>query len=784
MKLREALQKIVTIGIQDEALPVEWTIAEELKQNFCPKANIVPSEIPVKSPVGNTLCIAVMEKHQISSFSKKPFLFPEKNEWVYFTLNSGHRGLLASSKPYFLYALFSYITENFMDVDVGEVKDWFRSMSFFKEKSTFDLFLTQYARLLRGFDREKYIREYARLGFTHIEVNGLAFPHPAEQGISGEFYPEFYTYCPALDQFVSSRLNQGIYDQGYLQANLDLLKENVFLAKRYGLTPGLLCFEPRSVPEELFERYPTLRGARVDHPFRSFKPRYSLALAHPVVRHHYQELITKLLEEVPELEYLTIWTNDSGAGFEHTKSLYVGRNGGAYLVREWKSDSEVAKVAAQNVSDFFHLLKTAASRINPCFRVITRLESFYGEREFLWPQLKEGIDVESNSLLSEGWESTYGHPLYSDIPVLGSALHSGISEKEVKPLQELLSRDSSCFFYHFFCSHGNHEPLLGIPFPWLVFEKLKSFADLKIPFLAHVGGIQPPDKVPYAVNQEVYREFQFDSGLDIDFTVNKIAEYYVGRDFVGQLVKGWRQMDSAIRSFVPLSIYTHYGVVWQRLLVRPLVPDIDRIPNEDRAYYEEFMCTSIHNPNKIDLSRDVLFHLITKEYAQKALRIIEDNVWEPLFLALQIFKESSQEAKSKGEESAFLVFEDQLFRAKALRCLFVNLRNMVLWISTVQEYLKTTDGEKREALRERMDEMMDSEIENCLSLIDLWDQSAIEWMIVSGQGETPFIYGDNFPDLLQKKIVLMEKYRDFEPFIDPEYMYRISENPYVSEDKA
>ena len=41
----------------------------------------------------------------------------------------------------------------------------------------------------------------------------------------------------------------------------------------------------------------------------------------------------KLMREVPALGLLSVWSNDSGAGFEFTRSLYVGANGSAYVVR-------------------------------------------------------------------------------------------------------------------------------------------------------------------------------------------------------------------------------------------------------------------------------------------------------------------------------------------------------------------------------------------------------------------------------------------------------------------
>jgi hypothetical protein len=51
-------------------------------------------------------------------------------------------------------------------------------------------------------------------------------------------------------------------------------------------------------------------------------------------------------------------------------------------------------------------------------------------------------------------------------------------------------------------------------------------------------------------------------------------------------------------------------------------------------------------------------------------------------------------------------------------------------------------------------------------------------MSVSDFGETPFIHGTNFPDLLEKKIALMKRHRGDRPFIDPDYMFRVENDPY------
>jgi hypothetical protein len=55
------------------------------------------------------------------------------------------------------------------------------------------------------------------------------------------------------------------------------------------------------------------------------------------------------MHSVPDLSYMSVWTNDSGAGFEHTGSLYVGRNGGPYMIREWRNHDKIAQAAGQSI---------------------------------------------------------------------------------------------------------------------------------------------------------------------------------------------------------------------------------------------------------------------------------------------------------------------------------------------------------------------------------------------------------------------------------------------------
>ena len=641
-------------------------------------------------------------------------------------------------------------------------------------RSCYDLFLTQEGRVQQGLDPETYVRQLATWGFTHAEVNALAYPMSLETGPKGEVYPMFYTYCPALDQFVSSSLNRGLYPPYYLSANLAVLKRNAALARAYGLVPGLLSFEPRSVPEEFFARYPMLRGPRVDHPFRSFRPRYTMTLAHPLVRAHYAEMIAALLHEVPDLGFIDVWSNDSGSGFEHTKSLYVGRNGGPYMIREWKDDEAIAKTAGGYVLQFFHVLRDAARAVNPDFRVITRLESFYGEHETIWAGLGQGLDVETNSLIARGWEMPYRHPRYPDSNTIngGSVYQLDFAARERELATELATKGAQAHFYFSAGPHLMFAPLLGVPYPQLTWQRLTLLRDNGVTSLADVCGTCPPELVPFNVNHEILRRVQFDPAVDIELATAGLARDWVGPDLAPVLCEAWKLAEEAILAFPnTTTLYSTIGFTWYRLWARPLVPNIEMIPAADRAYYQDFMCTTPHNPNNVDLSRDVLFQLTTAAKSRLDVERTDAGVWGPLDKAVAMLvalEPRALELRGPGN-----VIADQAVRLRALRCWLMTHRNVAAWIAGVYGWLEAVGADEKVRWRAVLDDMMTKEIANSRELMRLVD-SGVEFMATAAEGESPLMYGRNLKALLATRIALMERHASDDPFIDPHYMERMA----------
>ncbi len=594
-------------------------------------------------------------------------------------------------------------------------------------------------RSARHFEREAYFHQIATQGFTHVAINGLGVDKPMESGPPGDVYSWFYDYSPDLDQFVSSKLIDGFYPREYLGANLEFLKSNAALALKYKLTPGLHINSPRSMPEEFWKKYPFLRGARVDHPRESFKPRYTLAMAHPAVQNHYRELVRNIMAEVPQLGFIHIWTNDSGAGFEFVTSLYAGRNGGPYLIREWKGDDEIARKAAENVLVYYRLLRDEARRVNPGFRVICDLGPFYSERKYIAPGLGNGLDAGAFG----SFEGTESDEERAALKRVGAIVHHKVDLSD------------------------NNIP--GLPFPLLIHERLQTAAGNGVTSL--LGSTVPHSLAPYDINGEVLRAFQHDPRQPIGDVLREAAVAWVSAVYAAQLVDLWGLFDAAVRAYPAGIPFSTFAFPWFRLWIRPFVPNIDAIPESERSYYERFLLATFNNPTRIDLNNDMIWNFLTAKEAGEKKETIDRNVLPPLKKALVDVTSLLQQPYLVS--SARSVFEDLRDRARAAICFYTTMRNSVAWTQSVHGFMSSGSAAEKAQYRALCRSMVQNELDNTRNLLSLWQQSTTDWMPVSRAGESLHIHGENFGDHLQRKIALMERHIDDDPFIDPDFMWRM-----------
>ncbi len=698
---------------------------------------------------------------------------PDDGEsWLWIRVTPNGTGELAASHPSFLIALVGLLADGALDDRADELADGLLlPASFPFHRPLYDHVLTQVSRAVRDFDPEPYIAGLARAGFTHLEVNGLATHIPFEPGVPSEYYNQFYTYCPGLSHFVDSTLTRGLYPAEYLQANLKRLQTIAEIGRRYGLTPGLLCFEPRSLPEHFFQRYPTLRGARIDHPFRSHLPRYTLAQDHPVAREHYAELMRNMMEAVPDLGYLSVWSNDSGAGFEHTSSLYVGRNGGPYMIREWREHDQIAETAGRGVLRWLRLMQDTAAETNPDFEVLLRLEPFKVEHETLVEGMGDGVGLEAPSLLVRGYELPYAHPTYPEqTSAAGTIYHTELADEERGLLAEHRARGVEPKLTYAPTSSYNLEPLLGTPFPRMLHQKLIAMHEAGFEAASAWGGLLHLEKTPYWPHPDVIRAAQFRPDVSTDDVLRQTATRYVGAEQAETLVSAWDAVEDTVAHLPIVPLYSNFGFVWLRTWVRPLVPDIEAIPLDDRLYYERFLVSTANNPNINDLGRDVLFVLLTEESAARMTRQFDEEGLPRAQAAIDRIE--ALLAESSDDETR-RVYTDLRDRALALQCWATTQRNTCAWVASVYGYLGASSDAERERFQSEVQAMIDLDLENTRRLLELWEQSETETFLVSDAGETSFIYGDNIGDLLRRKIELTEHYRDHAPYIDQDLIWRL-----------
>ncbi|HUI11218.1 MAG TPA: hypothetical protein VL221_12885 [Bacteroidota bacterium] len=720
----DALRRIADVRVPPDPLPVELTVAREL----CARCEASPGE-----PAGESAFAVVVERG-----------VPEEAAPRFrFRITADGTGELSVNHPWLLYAALCRVREEWAGDDVATCREG--------REGTFrpgalegnDGIFTGGPRLIRGYDPGATIREMARLGCSRVAVNVLAATAPAEEWVPGEIYPRFYAYSPDLDQFVETDLTRGLYPPEYLRANLDLLKRNAALALAYGLTPGLTICSPRTMPEAFFVKYPYLRGARVDHPFRSYRPRYTATLGHPLVRWHYAQLMRAVMREVPSLGYLTLWTNDSGSGFEYVSTLYAGRNGGAYLIREWNSDSVIARAAGENVVRYLRLLRDAASETNPRFRVITSLGWFGDERNVILGGLGERLDLQVGS------------------PAAGAlVLRDGPREEgRTAPALE--------------CSVvAAPEFVIGVPSPWLTLSRLRGGAAPPVSALSVT--FDPPSLAPWSINREVVRAFREGDISSADSAVEAIARRWCPDAARAPLLsRAWRMADSAVAAFPEVPLYGNgWAFAWYRHWVRPFVPDIGALPPADRAYYERFMIATFNNPTLVDFGADALWLLMDARTASAIVRRADSTVRGPLDRGIGLLR-----TLAAGDTGGGGLLCDQRDRLIALRCFYRTLRNVAAWVAGVHGYIDARSGVEREQRLRDVREMIDDEIANAIELRELWKTSHAQFMPVATLGETSGLYGENFGELLGKKIDLMRAHRGDTPAIDPAFMWQVPGSP-------
>jgi hypothetical protein len=310
--------------------------------------------------------------------------------------------------------------------------------------------------------------------------------------------------------------------------------------------------------------------------------------------------------------------------------------------------------------------------------------------------------------------------------------------------------------------------VLGLPFPSVAAERLRAIRDRG--GVAVLAAVTPASLSPFDINREVIRDIQLGVTDSADASVKRWAHTWAGPALAAELTALWSLSDHAVRAYpdgIPMSTV---GFPWFRLWIRPFVPDIDAIPEEERRYFEEYLLATFNNPARVDLNNDMLWNFLTPREAGEKRVHIDQSV-------LPHFDDARARCEAVLQRTAGStppVFADLLARLRAGRCFFATMRNTMAWTESVHGFLRATSADERDRCRALCRTMIDHELANTRDLLDLLRTTTVEVIPIATTGESLHAYGLTMPVHLERKIALMERHRNDEPRIDPEYMWKMT----------
>ena len=179
-------------------------------------------------------------------------------------------------------------------------------------------------------DFEVLASQAARLrqrGRVEVGINSLAERTLSDIPPGGSSWHDYTTTLPSLEKIFPHPDLQPFVDAEHVRRNQQLLREKLPILRRHKLDAAAQFHMPWILPEGFFEKYPHLRGPRVDHPRRSRREAFAICVDTEEGRRFYAEMFGRFAREVPELTGLHLLTNDAGGGLCWADWQYIGPNG-------------------------------------------------------------------------------------------------------------------------------------------------------------------------------------------------------------------------------------------------------------------------------------------------------------------------------------------------------------------------------------------------------------------------------------------------------------------------
>jgi hypothetical protein len=561
-------------------------------------------------------------------------------------------------------------------------------------------------------DFESFARQARQSGATHIVLTAEDLPWATWQmDTPGDPYPAWAMSNVGLLKVSPPQALKPFLPQDYADTVTGILRSRCEVLRKLGLKAAFTTFEPQILPERVYEMHPLWRGPQVDHPLRSRVARFAPSIDNPEVLALYRESIRKLLAICPEIEILSLHTNDSGSGMSWSGGLYQGPNG--------SSLSQDRKMY-ERYRDFFGALQAGARDARPGTLEIDAEWVRESAPELIAAKLGPGMAVAN----LEGPNAT---PYKAEVGFLLD------------------------YFYPFY-------PAQGIPLPVRYLEELETASKSAAPRLFYLIG----DRFNSDLYLQIYDAFARNPTHDEVSRMQllrSIAASRMGERGASALLDAWLAIDRVQRDTNLLNFggtVFYIGSVHQRWLTRPFVPFPEELTQEEARYYRKYQFQA----RSEDRARDLGDLQGTRQYQGLGGAALSKNLLNRMLSELTQARDSIRTIRQTGGQLELL---DQ--RIRVFGILVENCRDAIEF-----QYLLETakDGQLRRPVEfqehltdipewRAIKEVARREIDNSTLLAELLqsqNEPLIDMAKTSGD-ENIRVLGPDLVEQLRKRVKIM-----------------------------
>jgi hypothetical protein len=164
-------------------------------------------------------------------------------------------------------------------------------------------------------------------GRVQIDIGVLAEKANFELPPGGNEWHQYAVFNANLSKFFPHPKIAPFRPPAWVARNRELLLAKASVLREYGLEAAMSSNDTHYLPEAFFERYPHLRGPRVDHPRRSRREEFTWCIDLAETREMIEWMTAEAKRHIPELKTILVHTNDSGTGLCWADHQYSGPNG-------------------------------------------------------------------------------------------------------------------------------------------------------------------------------------------------------------------------------------------------------------------------------------------------------------------------------------------------------------------------------------------------------------------------------------------------------------------------